>query len=155
MMKTEATFSGGTLTVTRLYKAPREAVFEAWVETSKVEKWWGCAQTTAVRSEIEPRVGGVYNHYMTLENAGEFPGLSRFVEYDPPNRLSYTSDPPEGEGQMTVTVDFIEEDGGTRVRLTHNNIPTEVGPPHLPTIIQAGWTAALGKLDSFLMAAAA
>lgn len=152
---TEASFSGGTLTMSRTYSAPREAVFEAWVETSKVEQWWGCAQTTAVRSEIEPRVGGVYNHHMTIENAGEYPGTSHFVEFDPPKRLAYASEAPDGSGRMTVTVDFIEVEGGTQVQLTHDNIPTEVGPPHLPTIIEAGWTAALGKLDDFLLATAA
>ena len=73
-MSTESSFSKGTLTITRLYDAPREAVFDAWIETSKVQQWWGCAQTTAVRSEIEPKIGGVYNHHMTLGEMGEFPG---------------------------------------------------------------------------------
>ena len=57
-MTTETKFEDGKLIVTRTYSAPKEAVFEAWVETNKVEKWWGCAQCTSVRSEIEPRVGG-------------------------------------------------------------------------------------------------
>ena len=56
---------------------------------------------------------------------------------------------------MTVTVEFIEEDGGTRVRLTHENIPEGPAGPDMPDmseIIQAGWTAGLTKLGEFLMA---
>lgn len=148
-MSSEASFHEGTLTITRHYDAPRERVFEAWIVTSKVQQWWGCAQTVAVRSEIEPKVGGAYNHHMTLEGGHEMPGDARFVEYDPPNKLAFTSDGPVGP--MTVTVEFSDDDdGGTLVRLTHDNIPTDPGPPYLPTIIEGGWTAGLGKLADML-----
>ncbi len=153
-MSTEASFDGGTLTITRHYDAPREVVFDAWIATSKVQQWWGCAQTTAVKSEIEPKIGGAYNHTMTLGAMGEFPGEAKFTEFDPPKRLAYASASPMGGPTMTVTVDFLEEDGATRVRLTHDNIPEDREPHYLPDIIQAGWTAALGKLGDFLMASA-
>ncbi len=156
-MSTEINFENGTLTVRRVYDAPRERVFEAWVETSKVQQWWGCADCTNVRSEIEPKVGGKYNHHMTIKNAGEIPGSATLTEFDPPKRLAYTSDAPGplGIGTMTVSVDFTEADGGTLVKLVHAGIPNmQVGPGvELSEIIKAGWTAALGKLDGFLAAA--
>ncbi|MEM7053699.1 MAG: SRPBCC domain-containing protein [Pseudomonadota bacterium] len=157
-MTIKASFHGNTLTISQTYAAPRSAVFEAWIETSQVEQWWGCAQTTAVRSQIEPRVGGAYNHHMTIDNAGEFPALSKFVEFDPPKRLAYVTLSPDGDGEMKVTVDFIETDTGTRVELQHEGIPTDTAaplPPNMPEIIQAGWTAALGKLEDFLLKRAA
>lgn len=119
-----------------------------------MQQWWGCAQTTAVRSEIEPKAGGVYNHHMTLGEMGEFPGDAKFTEFDPPKRLAFASASPDGSGLMTVTVEFLEEDDGTRVRLTHANIPEQREPHYLPDIITAGWTASLGKLGDFLMAGA-
>ena len=53
---------------------------------------------------------------------------------------------------MLVTVDFVEVEGGTQVRLVHAGIPDmEVGPDiHLRAIVQGGWTAAFGKLAGFL-----
>ena len=141
----------GNLILTRWYSAPREAVFDAGVETSKVQQWWGCAQTTEVRSEIEPEVGGKYYHYMTLGDMGEHPLLSRFTVYDPPARLEYTTEPPQDSDKpgfnMTVTVDFTERDGGTEVRLVHAGLPDE-----LKEIVQGGASAALEKLDGFLKA---
>ncbi len=143
-MSSDAKFENGTLTITRTYNAPAMAVFEAWVETSKVEQWWGCAQTTAVKSEIEPKVGGKYCHLMTIEGAGEYPMVCRITAYDPPKLLAYedTSDDPN---PMRVTVTFTEDGDQTHVQLVHENLPTELGD-----IVKGGWTAALSKLHSFL-----
>ena len=68
-MSTDIQFEGDTLTLTRVYDAPREEVFDAWVAVNKVEKWWGCRQTTKVQSQIEPRVGG----HRTLKGPAEIP----------------------------------------------------------------------------------
>ncbi len=144
-MSTDIRFEDRKLFVTRVYAAPREAVFEAWVETSKVEQWWGCAQTTAVRSEIEPKVGGKYNHLMTIEGAGEYPGTSTFTEYDPPTRLAYASEASETAPAMKVSVDFLEHPDGTELRFVHEGLPDEVAED-----VRGGWTAAFGKLDAFL-----
>ena len=42
-MATGTRFEDGRLIVTRQYDVPRELVFQASVETSKVRQWWGCA----------------------------------------------------------------------------------------------------------------
>ncbi len=152
-MNTEIKFEDGKLIVSRVYDAPRELVFEAWVETSKVQKWWGCAQCTSVRSEIEPKVGGQYNHHMTIEGVGEVPGMATLVEYDPPSRLAYESSLPNDPNvKMVVAVDFSEVADGTLVRLEHSGIPDirVEGDIELTEIIRAGWTAAFQKLDTFL-----
>ena len=154
-MTTESKFEDGKLVVSRVYDAPRELVFEAWVETSKVQQWWGCADTTNVRSEIDCKVGGRYNHHMTI-HGNEMPGAATITEFDPPARLAYRSaSPMEGADDMLVTVDFSEVDGGTLVRLVHEGIPDmQVGPDiELRQIVQGGWTAAFGKLGGFLSSA--
>lgn len=143
-MSLEARYENGTLTMTRTYDAPCTAVFDAWVETSKVQQWWGCAQTTAVKSEIEKKVGGKFCHHMTIEGAGEYPMNCRITIYDPPKKLAYeeVSDNPN---PMLVTVDFVERGNQTEVRLVHANLPTG-----LSEIVKGGWTAAMGKLGDFL-----
>ena len=156
-MSTDIRFEDGNLIVTRTYCAPRAAVFEAWVETSKVQAWWGCDDTTAVRSEIEPKVGGCYNHHMTIHGS-EHPACATFTEFDPPARLAYESPAPMGgEGVMRVSVDFEEVEEGTRVQLIHAGIPDMQipGDIELRDIIRTGWTAAFRKLGEFLAAPAA
>lgn len=146
-MKTD--YRDGVLTVTRIYRAPIEKVFEAWIETSKIKQWWGCAECIDVKSEVEPKVGGVYNHQMTIETPHgvvKAPQNARLTEYDPPHRLAYAL--ADERGPMSVTVDFKDIVDGTEVRLVHADIP-EIpidDDQDLPQIIQAGWTAAFGKL---------
>jgi uncharacterized protein YndB with AHSA1/START domain len=151
-MSTSIRIEGGRLILTRVFRAPREEVFDAWVQTCKVRLWWGCAEATSVRSEIEARVGGKYDHHMTIQGVGEVPGCGRITEYDPPARLAYVTEVPKGAGPkggstMSVTVDFVEVAGGTEVRLVHSGIPTEFGG-----FVRAGWTAAMEKLGRLLSA---
>ena len=148
-MDTEIEFEDGNLIVNRLYDAPIDEVFDAWIETSKIKRWWGCAECTDVQSEVEPKVGGKYNHHMTIETPQgphEAPGFATLVEYDPPRKLAYTSN--DDDDPMVITVTFTEEGGGTRVRLVHSNIPDMKvdGDIELREIIRQGWTAAFGKL---------
>ncbi len=148
-MTTNTEFKDGDLIVTRIYHAPIEEVFDAWIETSKIKQWWGCAECTDVRSEVEPEVGGKYSHHMTIETphgAHEAPGDATLIEYDPPNRLAYTS--TDENDKMIVTVTFTAVDNGTLVRLVHSNIPDMIveGDIEMRQIIREGWTAAFGKL---------
>ena len=145
-MTTETRFENGILTVTRTFDAPRKDVFDAWIETSKVQLWWGCGDTTKVVSEIEPKVGGKYFHMMTIKGAGEFPMNGLITEFDPPSRLAYTVNSPVDGPGMSVIVDFTEQDNQTEVCLTHQNIPQDFSG-----IVQGGWTAAFDKLDRFLL----
>lgn len=148
-MKTEIEFSHGNLVVTRIYQASIDEVFEAWIATSKVKQWWGCAECTDVRSEVEPEVGGKYNHHMTIETdqgSHDVPGFATLTEYDPPHLLAYTSN--DENDIMVIRVEFTQLETGTKVRLTHSNIPDMKveGDVELRVIIQGGWTAAFGKL---------
>ena len=43
-MTTDLKYEDGKLTVTRIFDAPRQAVFEAWVETTKVQQWWAMSR---------------------------------------------------------------------------------------------------------------
>lgn len=151
-MSTDARFEDGKLILTRVYAASREEVFDAWVETSKVQRWWGCAEATAVRSSVEPRVGGRYDHTMTVHGM-EIPGAAVFTVFERPARLAFRSESPvPGGTPMLVTVDFAEVAGGTRVRLVHEGIPDVRvhGDVELRSIIRDGWTAGLGKLARVL-----
>ncbi len=149
-MSTKTNFENGTLIVTRIYNASREAVFDAWVNTAKVEQWWGCADTTNVKSEIEPLVGGKFVHEMTLKGKHIIPGNAVFTEFYPPARLAYASG--DANDPMSVSVEFIEVDSGTLVRLVHTGIPDMrvEGDVELSEIIRGGWTAAFGKLCVFM-----
>lgn len=143
-MKTNVSYENGVLVVTRVYAQARESVFDAWIQTSKTEQWWGCADTTRVHSEIEPKVGGKYSHVMTIKGTGTHPISGVLTQYDPPARLAYSMPGVNSDEKMQVSVEFIERDGATEVRLTQMLIPEPYGE-----IVTAGWTAAFNRLDRF------
>ncbi|MEM7049543.1 MAG: SRPBCC domain-containing protein [Acidobacteriota bacterium] len=151
-METKVEFDGEKLTVTRTFEAPRESVFDAWIEASKVELWWGCGQTTKTESQVEPRVGGKYVHNMHLEGVGEFEIVGVIKEFDPPARLVYEATDRRREGPATtVQVDFVAEDEGrTRVTLVQDHLE-----PEFIEYVKDGWRAAFGKLGKFLLSEAA
>ncbi len=149
-MSIDISYNDHVLTVRKTYDAPREAVFDAWVETNKVQQWWGCAQTTKVSSEIEQKVGGKYIHMMTIDGAGEFPGGGMLKEYDPPKLLAFVAEDPIHNQKNLVRVRFEEKGDQTEVTLTHDNLPMD-----LSGIVRGGWTAAFTKLGEFLKRAEA
>ena len=144
-MSVDTSYEGGTLIVTRHFNAPRQAVFNAWIETSKVELWWGCSYATKVESEIEPCVGGRYSHLMQLKDVGPYRHHGIITDYDPPALLAYDLHDPLQSIKMTVRVEFSEVDSGTQVRLTQKRLPDEYAP-----YVMAGWSAALEGLASLL-----
>ena len=149
-MSTQIRMVDNNLIITRVYDAPIDKVFEAWVQTSKIKQWWGCAECKAVESEVEPKVGGKYNHHMTIDTPGGDHRLESFatlIEFDPPNRLVYTSD--DESDPMVISVDFSQLESGTQVQLVHSNIPDMLveGGMQLHDVVRAGWSAALSKLE--------
>ncbi|MEM9168963.1 MAG: SRPBCC domain-containing protein [Pseudomonadota bacterium] len=149
-MTVRTSYENGVLTVTQTFDAPRQAVFDAWVETAKTQTWWGCGDTTAVKSEIEPKVGGKYVHHMTIKHEHETCVDGRLVAFDPPALLAYETPSAELGVTMTVRVAFVEIAANkTEVTLTHTNIPDAFGD-----IVTGGWSAAFGKLRTFVEAPA-
>ncbi|CAE7223664.1 bioF [Symbiodinium necroappetens] len=145
------------LRLTRTFDAPREFVFDAWMNPERVQSWWGCAQTTKVVSTIEPRVGGAYNHLMTIDGCGEHPYAATITAYDPPNTFTYESEIPacemtEGKAmRIRNVVEFIEE-GSDRTKLivTTTGISTET----MRGIIGQGSAASIEKLAAHIESAA-
>src|SRR4030067_2100135 len=62
---------GRTLTITRIFNAPRERVWKAWTDPELVKKWWGPKIFTAPHIAIDLRVGGKYLYCMKSETGEE------------------------------------------------------------------------------------
>lgn len=143
-MTVETHFDGKALTVTKTFHKPIDDVFSAWIDAAKTTHWWGCAHTTRVASTIEPKVGGAYQHLMTIEGVGDHTIEGRLMEYDPPSKLVYTMPENAVSPEMLVTVTFEEADGQTVVTLSQSEIPSEMSD-----MIAQGWTASFERLAAF------
>ena len=141
---------GTTLGVTRRIKAPRERVFAAWTTPADILKWFGPETCRALSADVNPREDGEYHIRLKAERFGEIDLRGSFREVSRPSKLAYTwnwSGYPELEfGESLVTVDFLDLDGTTEVRITHDHLPNEeVKEDH-----NHGWNGCLDKLEQHL-----
>jgi len=123
--------------VRRTFTAPRERVYQAWVERAVLEQWM-CRDVPTHRVkylELDVKTGGRYVMEVTDTATGEvYLGRGVYRDVTPPQKLVFTwgwqkrqkdgtLSPLESETQ--VTVEFWERGGSTEVLLTHEFIPTE------------------------------
>lgn len=150
------------LEITRVFQAPRDRVFQAFVDPALIARWWGPDgfHTPQDRVTVEPREGGRHAKIMVLDSeaiaagmgvavGAEFPDAATVLEIVPPELLVLASDPQPEVGLVERTVTRIEfhEDGPDRTRLVLVDGPyTEMMAPNA----EAGWTQSLGKLERHL-----
>jgi uncharacterized protein YndB with AHSA1/START domain len=137
--------------ITRLFRAPRELVFNAWIDPDQIAAWWAPEQCEIPREtvEIDPRVGGRIRFSM-VEQAREtvYPVRFTIVEISEPELLVLASDPQPEIGliyPMITRAVFEAKADGTLVTVTQgpHSEETQDGAT-------AGWTESLDKLERLL-----
>lgn len=76
---------GDYVRLTRLIRAPRQKVYDAWLDPEIRKQWW-CASPEMKPgvSEIDPTVGGKYRSGMIDPGGKEYIVTGEFIELDPP-----------------------------------------------------------------------
>jgi uncharacterized protein YndB with AHSA1/START domain len=109
------------LTITRVFAAPRELVYEVWTKPEHFSVWFGTEAVDVPLDtlSLDVRVGGGWNAVMRLPDGNAIQWVGEYTEVDPPERLAFTmtDDPSRPAGEPVVVV-FAEVDGGTEMTLT-------------------------------------
>jgi uncharacterized protein YndB with AHSA1/START domain len=147
-----------TTRMRRVFNAPRERVFEALVDPAAVARWRFPTGMTCEVHTFEPREGGAIRvslTYVAADRTGKTSGRTdtyhgRFVRLVP-NELvvevdEFETDDPELRGEMTMTIELADADGGTELVAVHEGLPDAVPPEQN----EAGWTEALDRLSALL-----
>ncbi len=159
------------LLITRIFNAPREAVWKAWTDPKEITKWWGPKEFTIPFCTVDLRVGGEWRYCMRAPNLGmpgadgrDYWGKGTYREIVRPERLVYTDvftdesgtevhathyfGPDAGSWPPTteVTATFEEQDGKTKMTMRHIGIPAG---PHRDGAIM-GWGQSFDKLAEIL-----
>ena len=129
-------------TITRVYDAPRELVWEAWTDPEHVARWFGPRGITTPRSTItmDVRPGGTFELTMVSDDDGtEYPSGGTFLEVVEPERLVWR----DRNIDMTVTIMFA--DLGDRTEMTCHVVGETGGAEAYD-----GWSTMLDKLGELV-----
>lgn len=139
-----------SMTITRVFAAPREMVFKAWTDRERLQRWWGPKGFTNPVCEVDVRPGGAMRIDMRAPDGVVYPMTGVFHEIVEPERLVFSSSALDKNGEplfeIMNTVTFADEGGKTR--LTVQSTVMKARPeaaPHLAGM-QQGWSLSLDRL---------
>jgi glutathione S-transferase len=139
-----------SLRLTRLFKAPREKVFEAFTQSSALVHWFGPRNCTCPSVSLDARVGGRYRVEMHGEDSGDVYVLTgEYREVVPPEKLVFTWVWEQGDMagvETLVSVTLKPRSGGTELTLEHSGLPT----PRALEMHSHGWSSTWECLDDYL-----
>jgi len=78
------------MTISRVFDAPRELVWEAWTNPEHVAQWWGPDGFTTTIEKMDFRVGGVWKQVMHGPDGRDYPNSSIFREIVAPERIVFS-----------------------------------------------------------------
>ncbi|CAM4092902.1 SRPBCC domain-containing protein [Paenibacillus alkaliterrae] len=155
---------GSTLVLERVFNAPRELVFKAFSEAEHLKHWWGPKGWTLPVCNVDFRPGGTWHYCMKCEdkNQGDFYGMESwgkalYREITVPEQIVYTDWFSDAEGNIAenmpetlVTLDFVEQDGKTKLVNTAQYATAEALQTVLDMGMLQGMSETLDNLDTHL-----
>lgn len=141
-----------TYVLERVFRAPRELVWRAWTDPEVLHRWYGPGAETTIH-QYDLREGGVWLNEMKWGGRSNYQKVV-FQEVSEPERLVWHhhsctnadwEDVPnpmmaDWPRLLLTTVTFLEDTGGTQVRLTQT--PMEATESEI-----ACFAAAMSNLD--------
>jgi uncharacterized protein YndB with AHSA1/START domain len=141
-------------------KAPRANVYRALLDARAVATWRVPSGMTSHIHAFDPREGGSFRISLTYEaptGTGKTTAQTdtyhgHFVELVPNERVvevvEFETADPALRGEMTITMELVDAEGGTDILAVHDGLPSGVPPADN----EAGWQSSLAKLAAFVEA---
>jgi uncharacterized protein YndB with AHSA1/START domain len=130
---------------TRLIRASRARLYEAWTNPEILKLWFGPADRICSTAEIDARVGGAFRIGVTLKDrsdAQEATAAGHYTMLVPNKLVQFTWQPSWNPGEESlVTVSLEHVPGGTEVSIRHERVPCERFDGY-----SQGWEGSLTKL---------
>ena len=123
------TSTTGTVTLHRVFRAPPERVYRAFLDPDAMAKWLPPHGFTGRVLEMDARVGGRYRMHFTHMGSGHSHAFGgSYLELVPGERIVHTDrfDDPNLPGEMRTTVTFKAVSVGTEVTAVQEGIPAVI-----------------------------
>jgi uncharacterized protein YndB with AHSA1/START domain len=140
------------LEIERVFPAPREEVFAAFINPDVLSQWWGPEGFRIASLDLEARVGAKYRIEMQPPQGDAFYLIGEFREVDPPSRLVFSfiwEEPDPDDLDMVAALDFRDLGAdSTEVSLRLTPFKTEARLD----LHREGWSDSFDKLERLLSA---
>ena len=106
------------IVISRVIRAPRELVFEAFTEVRHLSRWWGPEGFTTTTQAFEFRVGGVWDFVMHGPDGTDYQEWISWTEIAPPERIALLHGESRGDPNAFESVlTFAPEGAATRIQM--------------------------------------
>jgi len=138
-----------SLEIKRFINAPRARVYAAWTDPAQFKQWWGPEGVQTRNFTSDACVGGKYRWDLLNQEGEEMTVFGEYRELVPGKKIVFTWQWDDDEAwknvSSVVTVELVDRDGGTELRLIHEKLPSEESRDRH----NEGWTSVLDKLEKF------
>ncbi|MBI5283561.1 MAG: SRPBCC domain-containing protein [Chloroflexi bacterium] len=153
--------AGRQLIVERVFDAPRDLVWRAWITADVIARWWGPRGWTTTNYQMDVRPGGVWHYCMRGPEGVESWGKAVYREVVEPERLVFydvfsdaDGNTVEGMPGMLITLEFADLDGKTRLTSRTEFATTEELESLLAMGVIQGLSETWDRLEEYLAAPA-
>lgn len=138
-----------SLTLTRLFDAPPEKLYDAFTSQQAIQHWFGPEGFTIPRADVDARIGGRYRYEMHSPTGWVHIVVGEFRELVPYEKIAFTwswlGNGEQGPDTL-VTVRFTDRGGRTELTLEQTGFESgEARDSH-----QGGWTSSFESLERML-----
>jgi uncharacterized protein YndB with AHSA1/START domain len=147
------------IVVTRIFDAPRAAVFEAWTKAEHVAQWWDPSGVPLAVCEIDLRPNGAFRWVNRAPDGGEGHSFAgNYREIAPPGKLVFTvrmfpSSSEQVGSQVEdgkTTLVFTEDGKKTKLTITMECATKKDRDALLQMRVDAGTAQTLENLAAYL-----
>jgi len=126
MSETQAQSAARAITITRVFDAPRELVWQAWTQPGQLAQWWGKRGWNTPLSSVtmDVRAGGAFSWTSISEEDGEqMASQGMFLEVVEPELLVFAQSHDAGVVDGTLaSVTFADLGDGRTEMVFHTTV---------------------------------
>lgn len=130
----------------RRMPAPREVVFEAWIDPKGIHEWLCPGDVVSAEATLDVRVGGSFRLIMKSKDRDHV-HIGTYQVVEPPSKLVFTWAGADNPGDITlVTVEFFAHGDESELVLTHERFLKA----DLAQRYETGWITIADKFAAYL-----
>jgi uncharacterized protein YndB with AHSA1/START domain len=138
------------LHITRIFNAPRDVVFRAWIDPEQLVQWWAPEGFSVAFLETDVRPGGAWRKCMRSPDGIDYWRHGVYREIVEPERLvfTYISDDPVSDPVHETIVTMIFEHHGAKTLMTFRQAEFESVASR--DAHNFGWTSCMERFAAHL-----